>query len=331
MSINSKLIVLIILFTFLVGCKAESPKSKSSDDSSSTSTDTDTDTGTGTTSYVGKWVKSDDNTIALDWKIDSFIYGCIVGTYTYARHGSYSSSSKRLTWWDGTYNTVSSSGSNILLNSVTYLPATLNSSCTPFWTTSTSENTYYTNAAKSIGYWNFVFTYNSTTYSEYLLMTSISNRTYSDGNYYTYGTDSDGNVVTGGYLTSSGLYDILDTSNSSYNDYYTFTINSTYTGISSGCYYYYTKSTSTYSSCYSLTSGTKSYGTPRSYRIISDNDEEKIALQKQKEMTKLMNQSSTRITAEDINAYNRYQHLLRIHNSTDKEPLKRFLHSFRTN
>ena len=52
-----------------------------------------------------------------------------------------------------------------------------------------------------------------------------------------------------------------------------------------------------------------------------DNDEEKIA----------MNQSGTRITAEDINAYNRYQHLLRIHNSTDKEPLKRFLHSFRTN
>ena len=136
-----------------------------------------------------------------------------------------------------------------------------------------------------------------------------------------YGTDSDGNVVTGGDLTSSGLYDILDTSNSSYNDYYTFTINSTYTGISSGCYYYYDKSTSTQSSCYSLTSGTKSYGTPRAYRIISDNDEEKIA----------MNQTSTRITAEDIKAYKRYQHLLRIHNSTDKEPLKRFLHSFRTN
>ena len=162
-------------------------------------------------------------------------------------------------------------------------------------------------------------------------MTSISNRTYSDGNYYTYGTDSDGNVVTGGYLTSSGLYDILDTSNSSYNDYYTFTINSTYTGISSGCYYYYDKSTSTQSSCYSLTSGTKAYGTPRAYRIISDNDEEKIAIQKQKEKFELMNQTSTRITAEDIKAYKRYQHLLRIHNSTDKEPLKRFLHSFRTN
>ena len=42
-----------------------------------------------------------------------------------------------------------------------------------------------------------------------------------------------------------------------------------------------------------------------------------------------MNQSSTRITAEDINAYNRYQNLLRIHNSIDKEPLKKYLHSFR--
>ena len=86
----------------------------------------------------------------------------------------------------------------------------------------------------------------------------------------------------------------------------------------------------TYSSCYSL-SGTKLYGTPRTYRITSDNDEEKIALQKQKAKKKLMNQSSTRITVEDINAYNRYQLLLRIHNSTDKKQLKRFLHSFRTN
>ena len=161
-------------------------------------------------------------------------------------------------------------------------------------------------------------------------MNAIANRTYSDGSYYTYGTDSDGNVINGSYNSSNGIYDILDPSETNYSDYYTFTINSTYTGISGGCYYYYNKSNSTYSSCSSL-SGTKLYGTPRSYRIISDNDEEKIALQKQKEMTKLMNQSGTRITAEDINAYNRYQQLLRIHNSTDKEPLKRFLHSFRTN
>ena len=91
---------------------------------------------------------------------------------------------------------------------------------------------------------------------------------------------------------SHGVYDILDASASSYSDYYVFTINSTYTGISSGCYYYYNKSNSTFSSCYSLTSGTKLYGIPKSYRIISENDEDKIALQKQKAVTKLMNKSS---------------------------------------
>ena len=329
MSINSKLIVLIILFTFLVGCKAESPKSKSSDDSSITSTDTDTGTGTGTTSYVGEWWNSDRNT-AIDWRSDSFIYACLVSTYTYATHGSFSSSNSRLTWWDGTYNTISSSGSNILFDSTTYEPAVLYANCNPWWTYHTNENPSYTYLAKSMGYWKFVFTYNATTYTEYLLMSAISSEKYSDGSYYTVGTDEGGNLVTGGYDSSTGLYDILDPSHSDYSDYYTFYINSTYTGISSGCYYYYNKSNSTYSSCSSL-SGTKLYGTPRSYRIISDNDEEKIALQKQKEMTKLMNQSSTSITIQDINAYNRYQHLLRIHNSTDKEPLKRFLHSFRTN
>ena len=40
------------------------------------------------TSYVGKWVKSSNNAIAMDWKSDNFIYGCLVGTYTYAAHGS---------------------------------------------------------------------------------------------------------------------------------------------------------------------------------------------------------------------------------------------------
>ena len=133
------------------------------------------------------------------------------------------------------------------------------------------------------------------------------------------------------YNSSNGIYDILDASASSYIDYYTFTINSTYDGISSGCYYYYNKSNSTFSSCYSLTSGTKLYGIPKSYRIISENDEDKIVLQKRKAMTKLMNPSSTRLTEQDINAYQRYQHLLRTYESIDKEPLKGFLKSFRTN
>ena len=143
-------------------------------------------------------------------------------------------------------------------------------------------------------------------------MNAISSRTYSDGSYYTVGTDSSGNLITGSYNSSNGIYYILDASASSYRDYYAFTINSTDTGINSGCYYYYNKSNSTFSSCYSLTSGTKLYGIPKSYRIISENDEDKIALQKHKAVTKLMNQSSSRLTEQDINAYQRYQQRLKV-------------------
>jgi hypothetical protein len=38
------------------------------------------DDGTGTTSYVGEWLKSADNSIAMDWKSNSFVYGCLVGS-----------------------------------------------------------------------------------------------------------------------------------------------------------------------------------------------------------------------------------------------------------
>ena len=40
-------------------------------------------------------------------------------------------------------------------------------------------------------------------------MNAIANRTYSDV-VYTYGTDSNGNVITGSYNSSNGIYDILD-------------------------------------------------------------------------------------------------------------------------
>ena len=92
MKIYFRLVVLIVFFVLLVGCKAKEPSSSNSDSSSSTSstddsggtgtdddsggTGTDDDSGgTGTTSYVGKWINS-DNTIGLDWKSDSFIYVC---------------------------------------------------------------------------------------------------------------------------------------------------------------------------------------------------------------------------------------------------------------
>ena len=51
----------------------------------------------------------------------------------------------------------------------------------------------------------------------------------------------------------------------------------------------------------------------------------------QKEMTKLMNLSSKKLTEQDINAHKRYQQLLQIHNSIDQKPLKRYLQSFRAN
>jgi len=329
MGTSVKLTLLLISFLFIVGCTAESPTTASTDNSSSTSTDTTTTTTT-TTSYVGKWIKS-DNTVGVDWRSDSFVYMCAnLNNIAYAVHGSYSSSNTRLTWWDGSYNTVSPSGSNIIVGSSTLVPAVLYAACNPFWTNSTSENNYYTNAAKGIGYWKFVYTYGSYTYTDYKLMSSISSKIYSDGNYYTYGTDSDANVVTGGYLSSSGVHDILDPSASAYSDYYAFTLNSTYTGISSGCYYYYNKSNSTYSSCSSL-SGTKVYGTPRAYRNNSEIDEDTIALQKQKYMQEILSQGNNKFSEKDIAAFKRYKQLLQTHNSVDKEPLKKYLQSFRKN
>jgi hypothetical protein len=248
-----------------------------------------------------------------------------------ALQGSYSSSNSRATWWDGSYNTVSASGSNILLDSTTYVPGTLGSACNPFWTNSTSENTSYTDLAKSMGYWSFVVTISGTTFYDKYLMTAISSQKYSDGTYYTVGTNSSGNLVVGSYTSSSGIYTITDPNPSTYADVYAFSINSTYTGISSGCYYMYTKSTSSLGSCRTLTSGTKSYGTPSSYRIISEDDKEKIAIQKQKAMSKLMDLSSKKLTEQDINAHKRYQQLIQIHNSIDQKPLKRYLQYFRSN
>ena len=186
-----KIVSILLLFFVLVSCQA---KTQSSSNDSSKTTDTDTDTDTDTTSYVGKWINS-DNSIGVDWKSDSFIYTCLVSTYTYAGHGSYNSSNSRVTWWDGTYNIISCSGSNIKFDSNTYVPAVLYANCNPWWTYHTNENIYYTNAARIMGYWTFSFTYGSY-YTENIMMSAISNQTYSDGNYYTVGTDSGGNVVT---------------------------------------------------------------------------------------------------------------------------------------
>ena len=316
-----KILHIILLSLFSLSVISCAKKSGSSSDSTST-----------TSSYGGVWVNSSDNSIALDWKSDSFIYSCLIGsTYTLAKQGSYSTSNSRVTWWNGSYNTVSASGSNILLGSTTYVPGTLSSACNPFWTSSTSENTSYTDLAKSMGYWSFVVTISGTTYNDKYLMSAISSQKYSNGTYYTVGTNSSGNLVVGSYASSSGIYTITDLNPSTYADVYAFSINSTNTGIGSGCHYFFNKNTSSLSSCSTLTSGTKSYGTPSSYRIISEDDKNKIAIQKQKAMTKLMDLSSKKLTEQDINAHKRFQQLLQIHNSIDQKPLKRYLQSFRSN
>ena len=330
MGTSVKLTLLLISFLFIVGCTAESPTTASSDNSSSTSTDTTTTTTT-TTSYVGKWIKS-DNTVGIDWRSDSFVYSCLVSTYTYAAHGSYSSSNTRLPWWDGSYNTVTSSGSNFLLDSATYVPATLYSTCNPFWTNSTSENTSYTNLAKSIGYWRFIFTLGSTTFTDYFLMSAISSaKNTTDNNYINVGTDAYGNVVTGTYSTSYQIFDILDDSASNIAELYAYQLNSTYSSITSGCYYQYNKSTSTWSSCYAMSSGTKLYGTPRAYRIISEMDEDAIALQKQRDMQEFMTQRGNKLSEKDVAAFKRYKQLLLMQNTIDQPPLKKYLRSLRNN
>jgi len=282
-----------------------------------------------TNPYVRSYVNSSDNTIALDWKSDSFIYMCLVSDYTYATHGSYSSSNSRLRWWDNSYNTVTTSGSNILLSSATYVPATLTSACNPFWANSTSENTYYTNAARSIGFWGFTFTIIST-FTDYPLMATISSRRASDSNYYNYGTNQYGKVIIGTYTTSSGVWDILDDSSSIISQYYVFTINSSNSGITSGCYYQYSKSSQTWSSCYAL-SGVKIYGTPRSYRTLNEKSDYETINEKHLEMLEVESrQRNSGLTEKELQDFSRLKKLLQILDSTEKEPLKKYLRSFRT-
>jgi hypothetical protein len=280
-------------------------------------------------SYVRAWVKSSDSSIALDWKSDSFIYTCLVSDYTYAAHGSYSSSNSRLTWWDNTFNTVTTSGSNILLDSATFVPATLTSACNPFWTNSTSENTYYTNAARSIGFWGFTYTLIDT-YTDYLSMSTISSRRASDNNYYTYGINYYGNIITGTYTTSTGVWDILDDSSSIISQYYVFTMNSSNSGITSGCYYQYSKSSQTWSNCYSM-AGAKIYGTPRTYRTLNEKSEYERMKEKHLEMLEVESrQMKSGLTEKELQDFSRFQKLLQTLDSTENESLKKYLRSFRT-
>jgi len=171
------------------------------------------------------------------------------------------------------------------------------------------------------------------TYHDYPLMSAISTRRTSENNYYTYGTDEYGNEVLGSYEPSfwgsTGYHDILTTGNI-IDQYQVFTISSS-NNTSSGCYFQYTHHSSSWSSCFTST-GAKLYGTPRTYRTnIEQTSDEMMEKRRQEQIIDESMRSNRRLTDEDQKAFKRYNQLLRIHNSTDKEPLKKFLHSFRKN
>ena len=188
----------------------------------------------------------------------------------------------------------------------------------------------YTNAARSIGFWGFTYTISSTSYTDYLSMSTISSRRASDNNYYTYGIDYYGNIITGTYTTSTGVWDILNDSSSIISQYYVFTMNSSNSGITSGCYYQYSKSSQTWSSCFSM-AGAKIYGTPRSYRTLNEKSEYEKMKEKHLEILEVESrQRSSVLTDKELQDFNRFQKLLQTFNSTDKEPIKTYLRSFRT-
>ena len=161
-------------------------------------------------------------------------------------------------------------------------------------------------------------------------MATISSRRASDSNYYNYGTNQYGKVIIGTYTTSSGVWDILDDSSSIISQYYVFTMNSSNSGITSGCYYQYSKSSQTWSSCYTL-SGVKIYGTPRSYRTLNEKSDYETINEKHLEMLEVESrQRNSGLTEKELQDFSRLKKLLQILDSTEKEPLKKYLRSFRT-
>ena len=188
----------------------------------------------------------------------------------------------------------------------------------------------YTNAARSIGFWGFTYTISSTSYTDYLYMSTISSRRASDNNYYTYGIDYSGNIITGTYTTSSGVWDILDTSDSNYYQYYVFAMNSSNSGITSGAYYLYNVSTSSFSSAISMT-GAKIYGTPRTYRTLNEKSEYERMKEKHLEILEVESrQMKSGLTEKELQDFKRFKKLLQTLDSTGNEPLKKYLRSFRT-
>lgn len=161
-------------------------------------------------------------------------------------------------------------------------------------------------------------------------MITISSRRASDNNYYTYGIDYSGNIITGTYTTSSGVWDILDTSDSNYSQYYVFAMNSSNSGITSGAYYLYNVSTSSFSGAISMT-GAKIYGTPRTYRTLNEKSDYETINEKHLQMLEVESkQMKSGLTEKELQDFSRLKKLLQTLDSTENEPLKKYLRSFRT-
>ena len=73
------------------------------------------------------------------------------------------------------------------------------------------------------------------------------------------------------------------------------------------------------------------YGTPRAYRTnIEQTSDEIMEKRRQEQIIDESMRSNRRLSDKDLKAFNRYQKLLQILDSTEKEPIGKYLRSFRT-
>ena len=105
--------------------------------------------------------------------------------------------------WDGSYNTVYSS-EQLFLDSTTYSAVIRNQSMVTIILVKT-HHIHTLQDQLATGNLNYTLVLILTLI---IIDESIANRTYTDGSYYTYGNDSDGNEITGSYNSSNGIYDI---------------------------------------------------------------------------------------------------------------------------
>ena len=107
-------------------------------------------------------------------------------------------------------------------------------------------------------------------------------------------------------------------------------MNSSNSGISNGWYYLYNVSTSAFSSAFLMT-GVKIYGTPRTYRTLNEKSEYEKMKEKHLQMLEVESkQMNSGLTEKELQDFSRLKKLLQTLDSTENEPLKKYLRSFRT-